>query len=47
MLDIPRDTIGSIIRRFTLLGTTENKPGHGQKRKLSITAIRNIARTTR
>jgi hypothetical protein len=47
MLDTPRNTFGSIIRKFTLLGTTENKSGHGRKMKLSIIAIRNIVRTTR
>lgn len=44
MLNIPRDTIGSIIRKFKAKGTVETAPGRGRKRILSATAVRYLRR---
>uniref|UniRef100_A0A8C5MZ74 Transposase Tc1-like domain-containing protein n=1 Tax=Leptobrachium leishanense TaxID=445787 RepID=A0A8C5MZ74_9ANUR len=40
MLNIPRETIGSIIRKFKAKGTVETLPGHGRKKMLTSTAVR-------
>ncbi|KAI4885643.1 hypothetical protein NFI96_007298 [Prochilodus magdalenae] len=44
LLNIPRDTIGSIIRKFKLKGTVETLPGRGRKKILSATAVRYLKR---
>ena len=38
-LNISRDRIGSIIRKFKAKGTVETLPGRGRKRILSATAV--------
>lgn len=44
MLNIPRDTIGSIIRKFKSKGTVETLPGRGRKKILTATAVRYLKR---
>ncbi|KAI5629982.1 cytoplasmic dynein 1 intermediate chain 1 isoform X5 [Silurus asotus] len=44
MLNIPRDTIGSIIRKFKAKGTVETLPGRGRKKMLTSTAVRYLKR---
>ena len=44
MLNIPRDTIGSIIRKFKAKGTVETLPGRGRKKMLTLTAVRYLKR---
>lgn len=44
MLNIPRDTIGSIIRKFKAKGTVETLPGRGRKNMLTATAVRYLKR---
>ncbi|KAI4900378.1 hypothetical protein NFI96_000696 [Prochilodus magdalenae] len=44
LLNIPRDTIGSIIRKFKLKGTVETLPGRGRKKILTATAVRYLKR---
>lgn len=43
-LNISRDTIGSIVRKFKAKGTVETLPGRGRKRLLSATAVRYLRR---
>ena len=43
-LNIPRDTTGSIIRKFKAKGTVQTLPGRGRKRLLSMTAVRYLKR---
>lgn len=43
-LNISRDTIGSIVRKFKAKGTVERLPGRGRKRLLSATAVRYLRR---
>uniref|UniRef100_A0A8C5LYF5 Transposase Tc1-like domain-containing protein n=1 Tax=Leptobrachium leishanense TaxID=445787 RepID=A0A8C5LYF5_9ANUR len=40
MLNIPRETIGSIIRKFKAKGTLETLPGRGRKKMLTSPAVR-------
>ena len=35
-LNVPRDTVGSIVRKYKVKGTVATPPGCGRKRKLSI-----------
>ena len=42
MLNIPRDTIGSIIRKLKAKGTVETLPGRGRKKILTSTAVRRV-----
>uniref|UniRef100_A0A8C5QAL0 Transposase n=1 Tax=Leptobrachium leishanense TaxID=445787 RepID=A0A8C5QAL0_9ANUR len=44
MLNIPRETIGSIIRKFKAKGTVETLPGRGRKKMLTLTAVRYLKR---
>ena len=44
LFNIPRDTIGSIIRKFKLKGTVETLPGRGRKKILTATAVRYLKR---
>uniref|UniRef100_A0A8C5MW04 Transposase n=1 Tax=Leptobrachium leishanense TaxID=445787 RepID=A0A8C5MW04_9ANUR len=44
MLNIPRETIGSIIRKFKAKGTVETLPGRGRKMLLTSTAVRYLKR---
>uniref|UniRef100_A0A8C5M8U6 Transposase Tc1-like domain-containing protein n=1 Tax=Leptobrachium leishanense TaxID=445787 RepID=A0A8C5M8U6_9ANUR len=44
MLNIPRETIGSIIRKFKAKGTVETLPGCGRKKMLTSTAVRYLKR---
>uniref|UniRef100_A0A8C5Q9A8 Transposase n=1 Tax=Leptobrachium leishanense TaxID=445787 RepID=A0A8C5Q9A8_9ANUR len=44
MLNIPRETIGSIIRKFKAKGTVETLPGRGRKKMLTSTALRYLKR---
>ncbi|KAI5107574.1 sterile alpha motif domain-containing protein 9-like [Silurus meridionalis] len=44
MLNIPRDTIGSIIRKFKAKGNVETLPGRGRKKMLTSTAVRYLKR---
>lgn len=44
MLNIPRDTIGSIIRKFKAKGIVETLPGRGRKKMLTSTAVRYLKR---
>uniref|UniRef100_A0A8C5PFK5 Transposase Tc1-like domain-containing protein n=1 Tax=Leptobrachium leishanense TaxID=445787 RepID=A0A8C5PFK5_9ANUR len=44
MLNIPRETIGSIIRKFKAKGTVETLPGRGRKKMLTSTAARYLKR---
>ncbi|KAI4874753.1 hypothetical protein NFI96_028371 [Prochilodus magdalenae] len=44
LLNIPRDTIGSIIRKFKFKGTVETLPGRGRKKILTATAVRYLKR---
>uniref|UniRef100_A0A8C5PDE5 Transposase n=1 Tax=Leptobrachium leishanense TaxID=445787 RepID=A0A8C5PDE5_9ANUR len=44
MLNIPRETIGSIIRKFKAKGTVETLPGRGRKKMLTSTAVRYLKR---
>ncbi|KAI4871408.1 hypothetical protein NFI96_000872 [Prochilodus magdalenae] len=44
LLNIPRDTIGSIIRKFKLKGTVETLPGRSRKKILTATAVRYLKR---
>lgn len=43
-LNVPRDTVGSIVRKFKVKGTVATLPGRGRKRKLSTTATRCLRR---
>ncbi|KAI4872844.1 hypothetical protein NFI96_018448, partial [Prochilodus magdalenae] len=43
-LNIPRDTTGSIIRKFKAKGTVQTVPGRGRKRLLSMTGVRYLKR---
>ena len=43
-LNIPRDTIGSIVHKFKVKGTLVTLPGRGRKRKLSMAATRFLRR---
>uniref|UniRef100_A0A8C5PFS3 Transposase Tc1-like domain-containing protein n=1 Tax=Leptobrachium leishanense TaxID=445787 RepID=A0A8C5PFS3_9ANUR len=43
-LNIPRETIGSIIRKFKAKGTVETLPGRGRKKMLTSTAVRYLKR---
>uniref|UniRef100_A0A8C5PUJ6 Transposase Tc1-like domain-containing protein n=1 Tax=Leptobrachium leishanense TaxID=445787 RepID=A0A8C5PUJ6_9ANUR len=44
MLNILRETIGSIIRKFKAKGTVETLPGLGRKKMLTSTAVRYLKR---
>ena len=44
---IPRDTIGSIIRKFKTYEAASNLPGRGRKPSISSRALSNLVRTTR
>ena len=44
LLNIPRDTIGSIIRRFKATGTVATQHDRGRKKKISATAARLLRR---
>uniref|UniRef100_A0A8C5N259 Transposase n=1 Tax=Leptobrachium leishanense TaxID=445787 RepID=A0A8C5N259_9ANUR len=44
MLNIPRETIGSIILKFKAKGTVETLPGRGRKKMLTSTAVRYLKR---
>uniref|UniRef100_A0A8C5LRU1 Transposase n=1 Tax=Leptobrachium leishanense TaxID=445787 RepID=A0A8C5LRU1_9ANUR len=44
MLNKPRETIGSIIRKFKAKGTVETLPGCGRKKMLTSTAVRYLKR---
>uniref|UniRef100_A0A8C5MIC2 Transposase n=1 Tax=Leptobrachium leishanense TaxID=445787 RepID=A0A8C5MIC2_9ANUR len=44
MLNIPRETIGSIIRKFKAKGTVETLPGRGRKKMLTLTAVHYLER---
>uniref|UniRef100_A0A8C5MRA4 Transposase n=1 Tax=Leptobrachium leishanense TaxID=445787 RepID=A0A8C5MRA4_9ANUR len=44
MLNIPRETTGSIIRKFKAKGTVETLPGRGRKKMLTSTAVRYLKR---
>uniref|UniRef100_A0A8C5MHI1 Transposase Tc1-like domain-containing protein n=1 Tax=Leptobrachium leishanense TaxID=445787 RepID=A0A8C5MHI1_9ANUR len=44
MLNIPRETIGSIIRKFKAKGTVETLPGRSRKKMLTLTAVRYLKR---
>uniref|UniRef100_A0A8C5N0N9 Transposase n=1 Tax=Leptobrachium leishanense TaxID=445787 RepID=A0A8C5N0N9_9ANUR len=44
MLNIPRETIGSIIRKFKAKDTVETLPGSGRKKMLTSTAVRYLKR---
>uniref|UniRef100_A0A8C5QGA3 Transposase Tc1-like domain-containing protein n=1 Tax=Leptobrachium leishanense TaxID=445787 RepID=A0A8C5QGA3_9ANUR len=44
MLNIPRETIGSIIRKFKAKGTVETLPCRGRKKMLTSTAVRYLKR---
>uniref|UniRef100_A0A8C5PIU7 Transposase n=1 Tax=Leptobrachium leishanense TaxID=445787 RepID=A0A8C5PIU7_9ANUR len=44
MLNIPRETIGSIIHKFKAKGTVETLPGRGRKKMLTSTAVRYLKR---
>jgi len=39
-LNVPGDTVGSIVRKFIVEGTLATLPGCGRKRKLSTAAAR-------
>ena len=43
-LNVPRDIIGSIVRKFKVEGTVATLPGRGRKRKLSAAATRFLRR---
>ena len=43
-LNVPRDTVGSIVRKFKVEGTVATLPGRGRKRKLSVAATRFLRR---
>ena len=43
---IPRETIGSIIRKFKTYGAAANLPGHGREPNISSRALTNFVRTT-
>ena len=43
-LNVPRDTVGSIVRKFKVEGTVATLPGRGRKRKLSAAATRFLRR---
>ena len=45
-INIPGDTIGSIIRRFKTYGTAANFPDCGRMLKISSMALSNLVRTT-
>ncbi|KAL0152022.1 hypothetical protein M9458_052667 [Cirrhinus mrigala] len=45
--NIPRDTIGSIIRKFKTYGTAANLPGRGRKLTISSRALSNLSRTAK
>uniref|UniRef100_A0A8C5QEC7 Transposase n=1 Tax=Leptobrachium leishanense TaxID=445787 RepID=A0A8C5QEC7_9ANUR len=44
MLNIPIETLGSIIRKFKAKGTVETLPGRGRKKMLTSTAVRYLKR---
>lgn len=44
LLNVPRDTIGSIIRKFKATGTVATQPGRGRKKKLSAATTRFLRR---
>uniref|UniRef100_A0A8C5Q6X8 Transposase n=1 Tax=Leptobrachium leishanense TaxID=445787 RepID=A0A8C5Q6X8_9ANUR len=44
MLNIPRETIESIICKFKAKGTVETLPGRGRKKMLTLTAVRYLKR---
>ena len=41
-LNVPRDTVGSIVRKFKVEGTLATLPGCGRKRKLSASGCHQI-----
>ena len=43
-LNVPRDTVGSIVRKFKVEGTVATLPERGRKRKLSAAATRFLRR---
>ena len=43
-LNVPRDTVGSIVCKFKVKGTVATLPGRGRKRKLSTAATRFLRR---
>ena len=43
-LNVPRDTVGSIVRKFKVKGTVATLPGCGRKRKISKAATRFLRR---
>ena len=43
-LNVPRDTVGSIVCKFNVEGTVATLPGRGRKRKLSAAATRFLRR---
>lgn len=47
IFNIPRDTIGSIIRKFKTYGTAANLPGRGRKPTISSRALSNLVRTAK
>lgn len=44
LLNVPRDTVGSIIRKFKATGTVATKCGRGRKKKLTAAAARFVRR---
>ena len=40
MLNVPRETVGSIIRKFKMKTEAKNQPGRTKKMKISATATR-------
>lgn len=44
ILNVPRDTVGSIIRKFKVKGTAQTLPGRGRKKILTATAVRYLKR---
>uniref|UniRef100_A0A3Q3JQ14 Sleeping Beauty transposase HTH domain-containing protein n=1 Tax=Monopterus albus TaxID=43700 RepID=A0A3Q3JQ14_MONAL len=47
IFNIPRDTIGSIIRKFKTYRTAANLPGRGRKPTISSRALSNLVRTAK
>jgi len=43
-LNVPRDTVGSIVCKFKVEGTVVTRPGRGRKRKPSAAATRFLRR---
>ena len=43
-LNVPRNTVGRIVRNFKIKGTVPTLPGCGRKRKLSVAATRVLRR---